>query len=757
MPKSCYNETIEFLERADVFLITPTYEWQFAPQVEDADFTKIAKKAGLGPEVARLLFERGIQDEESLKKFLEPSLEDLHDPYLLHDMDKAVERIRQAIEEGENILIYGDYDADGMTSASIVKESLEQLGAECRVYLPNRFTDGYGPNASVYKYFIEQEGISLIVTVDNGVAGHEAIELAQSMGVDVIVTDHHSMPETLPDAYAIVHPEHPEADYPFKYLAGCGVAFKLACALLEEVQVELLDLVAIGTIADMVSLTDENRILVQYGLEMLGHTQRIGLQELLDMAGIAANEVTEETVGFQIAPRLNALGRLDDPNPAIDLLTGFDDEEAHEIALMIHQKNEERKEIVQSIYEEAKTMVDPEKKVQVLAKEGWNPGVLGIVAGRLLEELGQTVIVLNIEDGRAKGSARSVEAVDIFEALDPHRDLFIAFGGHAGAAGMTLEVEKLSDLSQVLEDYVREKVADASGKNKLNLDEELDLETLSLETVKSFERLAPFGMDNQKPVFYIKDFHVESARTMGAGNAHLKLKIFKGEASFEVVAFGQGRWATEFSQTKNLELAVTLSVNQWNGQTALQLMMVDARVEGVQLFNIRGKNAVLPEGVPVLDFSGEVPDLANSDAVVVKTIPEDITLLKTIFQEQHFSAVYFKNDIDKAYYLTGYGTREQFAKLYKTIYQFPEFDIRYKLKDLAAYLNIQQILLVKMIQVFEELGFVTIKDGVMTVNKEAPKREIGESQIYQNLKQTVKDQEMMALGTVQEMYDFLME
>ncbi|ORO81904.1 single-stranded-DNA-specific exonuclease RecJ [Streptococcus oralis subsp. dentisani] len=756
-PKSCYNETIEFLERVDVFLITPTYEWQFAPQVEDADFTKIAKKAGLGPEVARLLFERGIQDEESLKKFLEPSLEDLHDPYLLHDMEKAVERIRQAIEEGENILIYGDYDADGMTSASIMKESLEQLGAECRVYLPNRFTDGYGPNASVYKYFIKQEGISLIVTVDNGVAGHEAIELAQAMGVDVIVTDHHSMPETLPDAYAIVHPEHPDADYPFKQLAGCGVAFKLACALLEEVQVELLDLVAIGTIADMVSLTDENRILVQYGLEMLGHTQRIGLQEMLDMAGIAANEVTEETVGFQIAPRLNALGRLDDPNPAIGLLTGFDDEEAHEIALMIHQKNEERKEIVQSIYEEAKTMVDPEKKVQVLAKEGWNPGALGIVAGRLLEELGQTVIVLNIEEGRAKGSARSVEAVDIFEALDPHRDLFIAFGGHAGAAGMTLEVEKLSDLSQILEDYVREKGSDAGGKNKLNLDEELDLETLSLETVKSFERLAPFGMDNQKPVFYIKDFHVESARTMGAGNTHLKLKISKGEASFEVVAFGQGRWATEFAQTKNLELAVTLSVNQWNGQTALQLMMVDARVEGVQLFNIRGKNVVLPEGVPVLDFAGELPELVTSDAVVVKTIPEDITLLKTIFKEQNFSAVYFKNDIDKAYYLTGYGTREQFAKLYKTIYQFPEFDIRYKLKDLAAYLNIQQILLVKMIQVFEELGFVMIKDGVMKVNKEAPKREIGESQIYQDLKQTVKNQEIMALGTVQEIYDFLME
>ena len=738
-------------------MIIPTYNWQFAPQVEDADFTKIAKKAGLGPETARLLFSRGIKDEDSLSRFLAPSLDDLHDPYLLHDMDKAVNRIRRAIEQGEFILVYGDYDADGMTSASILKETLEQLGAECLVYLPNRFTDGYGPNASVYKYFIEQQGISLIVTVDNGVAGHEAIDLAQSMGVDVIVTDHHSIPEVLPDAHAIVHPEHPESDYPFKHLAGCGVAFKLACALLEEVQVELLDLVAIGTIADMVSLTDENRIMVQYGLEVLRNTQRLGLQELFEIAGISSSDLTEETVGFQLAPRLNALGRLDDPNPAIDLLTGFDDEEVREIALMIQDKNEERKEIVQAIYEEAKSLVDPNKSVQVLAKEGWNPGVLGIVAGRLLEELGQTVIVLNIEDGRAKGSARSIEAVDIFEALNPHRELFIAFGGHAGAAGMTLEAEQLEALSEILETFVKDKGIDAKGKNTLYLDEELDLESLSLETVKSFERLAPFGMDNQKPIFYIRDFQVENARSMGAGDSHLKLKISKGTASFEVVAFGQGSKATEFSQVKQLELAVTLSVNQWNGQTTLQLMMVDARVDSVQLFNIRSKSLELPEGVPVLDFTSDLPEMLSSPAIVVKNIPEDLSLLKQVLQEQDFSAIYFKNDIAKAYYLTGYGTREQFAKLYKTIYQFPEFDIRYKLKDLSAYLKIEQILLVKMIQIFEELGFVTIDNGVMKVNNDAAKRDIAESQIYQNLKQTVKNQEMMALGTVQEIYDFLME
>ena len=738
-------------------MITSKYDWQIATNFSDESFIKKAKKLGLEASVANLVYQRGIQTEEALRDFLDPGLDQLHDPYELHDMDKAVTRIRQAIENYEQILIYGDYDADGMTSASIVKEALEQLGAECQVYLPNRFTDGYGPNASVYKYFIENQGISLIVTVDNGVAGHEAIELAQSMGVDVIVTDHHSMPEVLPDAYAIIHPEHPEASYPFKYLAGCGVAFKLATALLEEVQVELLDLVAIGTIADMVSLTDENRILVKYGLSVLKNTQRIGLQELFKIAGIQENEVDEETLGFQIAPRLNALGRLDDPNPAIELLTGFDEEEARDIALMINQKNEERKEIVQKIYDEAKTMVDPDNPVQVLASEGWNPGVLGIVAGRLLEELHQPVIVLNIENDLAKGSARSIETVDIFEALDPHRDLFVAFGGHAGAAGMTLEASKLEALSQVLVAYIEDNQVDLSTKNELFLDEELSLPDLTLETLKNFEKLAPFGMDNKKPVFYLKDFKVENARTMGAGNTHLKLKISQANVAFEVVAFGLGNLATEFSQTKNLELAVTLSVNKWNGQTSLQLMLVDARVNGIQLFNIRGKNAPLPENVPVLRFSEEMPNLEKSRAVVVYDLPERLNQLKVIIQQGHFEAIYFKNEIAQPYYLTGFGTRDQFVKLYKTIYQFPEFDIRYKLKELAAYLKIDPILLIKMIQIFEELDFVTIQDGVMQVNKKAEKKAIENSHIYQELKKTVKEQELMALGTVQEIYDYLIE
>ena len=477
------------------------------------------------------------------------------------------------------------------------------------------------------------------------------------------------------------------------------------------------------------------------------------MQELFKIAGIQSDELNEETVGFQIAPRLNALGRLDDPNPAIELLTGFDEEEARDIALMINQKNEERKEIVQKIYDEAKTMVDLNKPVQVLAGEGWNPGVLGIVAGRLLEELHQPIIVLNIENGLAKGSARSIEAVDIFEALDPHRELFVAFGGHAGAAGMTLDVSRLEELSQVLTAYIENNQLDLSTKNELFLDEELALSDLTLETIKNFEKLAPFGMDNKKPIFYLKDFKVENVRTMGMGNAHLKLKISQASAVLEVVAFGLGELATEFSQTKNLELAVTLSVNKWNGQTSLQLMLMDARVDGIQLFNIRGKNARLPENVPILRFSGEIPDLKKSRAVVVYDLPEHLNQLKAIIQQGNFEAI----EIVQPYYLTGFGTREQFAKLYKTIYQFPEFDIRYKLKELAAYLKIDPILLIKMIQIFEELGFVTIQDGVMQVNKNAEKKAIESSHIYQELKKMVKEQELMALGTVQEIYDYLME
>ncbi len=262
-------------------MIKANYTWNVNDTDLPEEFLKTVKKYQLDSVASQILWQRGIHSGTEIEKFLNPNLENLHDPYLLHDMDKAVSRILHAIENGENILIYGDYDADGMTASSVMKTALDELGAEVQVYLPNRFTDGYGPNLEVYKYFIENESIDLIITVDNGVAGYDAVEFAQNNGVDVIITDHHSMPSILPPAFAIVHPEHPDSVYPFKYLAGVGVAFKVACALLEYIPSEMLDLVAIGTIADMVSLTDENRTLVSFGLKILANTERAGLQELM--------------------------------------------------------------------------------------------------------------------------------------------------------------------------------------------------------------------------------------------------------------------------------------------------------------------------------------------------------------------------------------------------------------------------------------------------------------------------------------------
>ncbi|MFS1663515.1 single-stranded-DNA-specific exonuclease RecJ [Streptococcus sp. zg-JUN1979] len=731
-------------------MISAQYQWQLQEKEPDEAFYQLSKTYDLDGLSARILYARGIDDKAKLERFFGMDVANLYDPYLLFDMEKAVGRIREAIEKAERILIYGDYDADGMTSASIVKETLEMMGAEVEVYLPNRFTDGYGPNQSVYKYFIEEQGISLIITVDNGVAGHEAIRYAQkSKGVDVIVTDHHSLPEHLPEAYAIIHPEHPEGDYPFKSLAGCGVAFKLACALLEAVPHEMLDLVAIGTIADMVSLTDENRLLVSMGLQVLKTTERIGLQELLAISHIEPYELTEESIGFQIAPQLNALGRLDDPNPAIELLTGFDDQEASLIAKMIATKNEERKAIVEAIVEEAKEMIDDSKSVQILAKEGWHPGVLGIVAGRLLEQLSKPVILLSIDGDLAKGSARSVEALDIFEALNCHRELFVAFGGHSGAAGMTIEVAKLEDLSQALEAFVKDNHIDLSQKKTLYLDASLSFDQLTLDMVTKLNKLAPFGMDHKKPIFWLKEVKVTQARTMGQDNSHLKLKLEQGETSYDLVAFNQGDKLQDFQQAQHLELAVSLSINKWNGKTSLQLMLEDARVTGLQLIDCRAKTSQVPAGVP------DIFKDPDSPVVAIYQVPKESSSLAQLLTQGHYEAIYFQNEISKPYYLTGYGSREQFAKLYKTIYQYPEFDVRYKLSDLSAYLKIDKLLVIKMIQIFEELGFVTITDGVMTLNKSATKKTIDESHIYQQLKKEVLFQELMALSSPQDIYDYL--
>lgn len=738
-------------------MIKSKYIWKLTESDLPDEFLKLSKKYKLDTLAAQILWQRGIRAEEEIQAYLNPDLQQLHDPFLLHDMEKATQRILTAIENGQNILIYGDYDADGMTASSVMKSALDELGAEVQVYLPNRFTDGYGPNLDVYKYFIQNEDIDLIITVDNGVAGHEAIAYAQSQNVDVIVTDHHSMPEELPKAFAIVHPEHPESNYPFKYLAGVGVAFKVATALLDYIPSDMLDLVAIGTIADMVSLTDENRILVSHGLKVLANTERAGLMELMRLSGTDFEKVNEETVGFQIAPRLNALGRLDDPNPAIELLTGWDEEVAAEIAQMIDEKNSERKVIVENIYNQALTMMTDEP-VEVLYHQDWHKGVLGIVAGRLLEQFHKPIIMLAEEEGILRGSARSIENFNIFEALNGHRELFIAFGGHKQAAGMTFALENVEAIKQVMLEFIQENDIDMSEKSSLEVQGSLQFDQISLETIRSLEKLSPYGMDNPKPHFLLTDYQVEQARSMGKDNSHLKLKLVQNGQALDAVYFGHGSESLEFEQS-DTELVGTLSSNTWNGTTTVQLMVADARVNGVELLDIRSRQIELPKNT-IRFVHNEVKNGTIEEVLIIEEAPTDkdaLSALTELIHEQDFELIYFKNTIKKNYYLTGAGTREQFARFYKAIYQYPEFDIRFKLKDLANYLKIPDILMVKMIQIFEELNFVTIDNGMMSVNKAAEKRDISESNIYQELQEIIAFQELFALSPVKEIYKKLKE
>ncbi|MDR1605918.1 MAG: single-stranded-DNA-specific exonuclease RecJ [Streptococcaceae bacterium] len=738
-------------------MIRPTYDWQLNTEAPPDEFVKLVKKQKLDSLTAKILWKRKIRNENELTTFLNPALENLHDPFLFYSMRRAVERIRRAVESQEMILIYGDYDADGMTSASIMKTALDEIGAEALVYLPNRFTDGYGPNLEVYQYFIENENVSLIITVDNGVAGHQAVAYAQESGCDVIITDHHALPETLPDAYAIIHPEHPDGQYPFKELAGCGVAFKVACALLDYVPSEMLDLVAIGTIADMMALNDENRILVTFGLAVLKQTERVGLEALIQVADIDKHDITEETVGFQLAPRLNALGRIDDPNPAITLLTGWDEEEAQQIAELIDEQNQVRKALVADMLAEAESQLD-DSPVQFIYQKGWNPGVLGIVAGQLLQKTGKPIVMLSEENGILKGSARSIPSFNIFDALTAHRDLFIAFGGHAQAAGMTFELEKLPEIKEVIAAFISDHQIDMSQKNVLTLDETIQLADISFETIQSLAKLAPFGQDNPKPQFLVKDYQVRQSRAMGQDNAHLKLKIAQDHTQLDAVYFGHGQESVEFEQLAP-DLSVTLSVNTWNGNTAVQLMVTDARVEGSQLIDLRNQQhqTQVPENAFVFRNESENHAIISDVLLIAETPNSQAALdrLAKIVSAHDFTAIYFQNQIKHAYYLTGGGTRQQFAKLYKTIYQYPEFDVRFKLKNLAEFLKIPEILVVKMVQIFEELDFVKIKDGLMRVNKQAKKREISDSQHYQDLQLLVKTQACFALSPVREIYQQL--
>ncbi|HCO71737.1 MAG TPA: single-stranded-DNA-specific exonuclease RecJ [Enterococcus sp.] len=721
-------------------------------------FKELIQERKIPERIGALLWQRNIRTAEALDAFLSTDLQYLHDPFLFHDMAKAVERIHEAILNGERILIYGDYDADGITSTTVLKETLELLGAEAEYYLPNRFTDGYGPNLTVYQDKIAA-GAQLIITVDNGVSGHEAIAYAQGQGVDVIVTDHHELPAELPEAFAIVHPRHPQGNYPFGDLAGVGVAFKVACALLEEVPVELLDLVAIGTIADMVSLTDENRLLVSNGLKMIQQSDRIGLNELLSVSGLKKQTVNEKDIGFAVGPRLNAIGRLEDPNPAVRLLTTFDEEEAVSLAQTLDTINQQRKTFVEEIMKEAQEKIDPANHVHLVVGDHWHEGVLGIVAGRIMQSTGQPVIVLTKkENGLAKGSGRSIAALNLFEMLSTMKDMFTSFGGHHAAVGLSIPIDHLDMLQAQMNRYVEENGIDLSQGIPLAIDEELPLTEVSISFIESLKVLAPFGTDNPLPKFLFSNLMTQNARQIGSENQHLKLVMSdESNTQLDVIGFGFGKDLVAFENDR-LSIVGQLSINEWNGNKKPQLMLDDFAVEGIQLFDYRSKRSrqgvslgsqtlgvLFKQKLPreLQGFCGQTTIFDSVTAledtfragqfqeIAFLDCPADLAVIKEIVQALQASRVAFVFYSTEDAYLDGVGTREQYSRLFQLIKQQPRLDIRYKLKMVADYLKIPQKLLIFMIQVFSEAKFVKIKNGLLTGTPSNQRIELTRTKRYQ--------------------------
>ena len=771
-------------------MLSSKMNWKIRKSEIDASISLgISQATGLSEKFVLLCMQRGLETKEQITAFVEGTQMEFHDPYLLHDMDKAVHRLTEAIESGEEIVVYGDYDADGITSTCILVETIEVLGGNVGYYLPNRFTDGYGPNAAAFKKLIEN-GAQLILTCDNGVSGHEPIAMAKKMGVDVIVSDHHELPDVLPDAYAVIHPKHPAGSYPFPDLSGAGVALKIAAALLGEMPFESLDLAAIGTVADLVSLTGENRWIVKQGLQVMKQAHRLGLAALMEAAGIDTAVLDEESIGFIIGPRLNAVGRLEDAGPGAELMLSFDEEKIAELVAYIQEKNVERQSIVQSIHEEARIQLAKNENlpdVVVLGNKNWHQGVLGIVASKLVEEFGRPTVLFNIDEktGIAKGSARSTEALDIYAALTNAKDLLTKFGGHKMAAGMSLPAADLAAFSEKINNYAaRYHDAIVLGES-IYIDAILPLADVTLPFLKELELLKPYGTDNPKPIFGFQNVPLTDIRQIGADNKHLKFKLKDKELFLDVIGFNKGSISNHLNEADVVSLIGELSINVWRDSAKPQLQLRDIKNKHVQFFDKR--SSVIQESVLAVEdalylfstsnimkqFYERIPSSSNAALLTDNTVdalqavsaknlvlfecPLKLNLLANLLKSNQFENVYVVSHESNGVYADGVPPKDQFAKFYQYIRSHKDIDVRNRLDALAEYLKIKKNLAIFMIQVFLEAGFVTIDNGFINEVKNPVKRALADTQVYKDRLQKMEAEKIFIYSPFSQLTKWLNE
>ena len=554
------------------------YNWIYPNY--DENFIKELESYSISKNIAKILNVRNITDMTSVKKYFSDEYEEGYDPFLMHDMQKAVDRINEAIENEEKILVYGDYDADGITSTVLLVETLISMGANVSSYIPNRFEEGYGPNKEAFTKIIDS-GITLIITVDNGIAGVEEVDLANELGCDVIVTDHHKIQDTIPNAYAIIHPEHPEGNYPFKKLAGVGVAFKLAHALLEIFPDFLLDLVAIGTIADMVSITDENRVFVKQGLELINEDPRIGLKMLLELSGIDT-KIDEQTVGFYIAPKLNSIGRMDSAKLGLTFLMAEEPVTARALAEQIEQYNIQRKQVTEDIVKDVISKIENSEKKQknvIMVSGEYHEGVLGIVASNIVEKYQKPVFIMNEKEGVLKGSARSIFDFNIYVAMNKISDLFLAFGGHTLAAGFSFEKYNFEKIEEFLDKEFEEFKQNNDLKANKNIDIVTSLEDISYQFLNSLDALKPYGMDFEKPTVLIENAMVLNKAYFGSEKQYLRLTIADEVGNLDCITFKDSVTFDKVEKNDIIDLVCNIDKNNFNGRTKLQAHIIDIHIK----------------------------------------------------------------------------------------------------------------------------------------------------------------------------------
>lgn len=554
-------------------------KWEVS-KVNNEEVEKFAKKHKLSNLLASILIRKNITTDEEVNKFLNPTRMDFYNPFLLPDMEKAVDRITKAVENKENITIYGDYDVDGITSITLLKNFFANSNIDVKTYIPNRLEEGYGLNKDAIREISYSE-TKLIITVDCGITGIQEIEYAKKIGIDVIVTDHHEPGEEIPNCIAVIDAKRKDSKYPFNQLAGCGVAFKLMQALAtkwklpEKEYLKFLDIAAIGTISDIVPLIDENRVIAKLGLMLVERTNNIGLKTLIDLCGF--KKIDSTMVSFGLSPRINACGRLGHADEALELFLANDKNTTTKLAKKMNEYNTARQQVERKIYDEAvkEIIKEKDKPAIVLGKEGWHHGVAGIVSSKITDEYFKPSILICFEGDEGKGSGRSIPGFDLHEALMECSTYLEKFGGHSMAVGITIKKDKFKEFKKVFTEYAESKnISDIVPI--INIERKVELKDVDIKSVKELQKLEPFGEQNKMPLFLIENLKIVSIRSLSEGK-HLKILLKQDNFFIDAIGFNMGDLTEQYKIEDKVDIVGTIDINVFNGNENVQLTIKDMR------------------------------------------------------------------------------------------------------------------------------------------------------------------------------------